>query len=428
MRTLRRSLCIGVVSLSGCGLDLVLPGRDGSTTLNFAILSAGTAAAFAESARNNVFGDAEGLELSTEVLPIEGRIESGADVDIFDLGPVSIGDRVVVSMSTAKSLHGAIGLFDETGAALLINDHRNVYLGRREPYVDVIIRHESQACYVAVSATPGYESVGDYVLAAAKEFALDPPPPRPDAVLLVFDGGIGVRVGTRPSVDIPPFDAGNISLTYADSTHLIAAEITDRVREDYAAYDVLVFSTAEGDRYESGMSRIFFGSYDPDLLGVAEGIDEFNGTHSQQAIVFADTFRALTRLRPTIQELSQAIANVASHEIGHLLGMVHTADPHGLMDVTASLTALMRDQSFSRSPIYADAFPVGDQDAIRYLLDTIGGDESLALADRSKALRLRRIEPADTDLTPARLRLRLSTCCLHEQRSGAAPPVRRIDP
>ena len=415
LRTLCRSLCIGAVSLSGCGLDLGLPRSDGlPTTLNLATINAGGTAAFVESARNNVFGNAESIELSPEALLIEGRIESGADVDIFDLGPVSIGDRVIVSMSTAESLNGAIGLFDATGAALLINDHRNVYLGRTEPYVDVIIRHASEACYVAVSATPGYESVGDYALAASKEIALDPPPPRPDTVLLVFDGGIGVRIGTRPTVDLPPFDAGNISSTFADSTSLIADEITARVREDYAAYDVLVLSTTDGDRYEAGMSRIFFGSYDPELLGVAEGIDEFNATRSQQAIVFTDTFRALTRLRPSVDELSQAIANVASHEIGHLLGMVHTADPRGLMDVTASLAALMRDQVFSRSPIYADAFPVGDQDAIRYLLDTVGGDESLAYAHRTEALRLSRIVHDDGDPTPARLRLRLSTCCLHK--------------
>ena len=419
---LRRSLAVGALALGGCGWDLGRPQSDGSrSTLDLTSLGFGGVAGFVETTRNDLFESAEAVEITSEVMLIEGGINSGADVDVFDLGPVSVGDRVIVSMSTADSLNGAIGLFDATGAALLINDHRNVYLGRTEPFVDITIRHESQACYVAVSATPGYESVGDYALAASKELAIELPPARPDTVLLVFDGGTGVRIGTRAGVNVPVFEAGNIASTFAADTDFIADQITASIREDYAAYDVTVLSTHEGDWHEPGMSRIFFGTYDAALLGVAEGIDEFNATGSQQAIVFTDTFRVMLRLNPSAEELSQAIANVASHEIGHLLGMVHTADPHGIMDVTASLLALMRDQSFSRSPIYADAFPIGDQDAVRHLLDTVGGDQQFAELKQTEALRQRTMEHDDADTTPARLHMGPSTCCL--SKPSAAPSV-----
>ena len=69
-------------------------------------------------------------------------------------------------MAPDGSLDGVIAAFDEAGTALLVNDHRNVYLGLVEPFVDVVVRRESSAFFVAVSATPGYASSGDYVLIA----------------------------------------------------------------------------------------------------------------------------------------------------------------------------------------------------------------------------------------------------------------------
>ena len=412
-RALRRISCVGAVSLCGCGYVIGLQDGEGSRpTLNFATINDEGAAAFVESVQNGLFGTAETVILSGEERLIQGSIDAAHDVDVYDLGPVALGDRVIVTMSTSASLNGAIGLFDATGTALLVNDHRNVYLGRTEPFVDVVVRHESPACYVAVSSTPGYESVGDYALAAAKEFDAEAPPLRPDVVLLVFDGGIGVRIGLRPAVDVPVFDAANISSDYGALTDVIVERIVDFIREDYAPYDVRILATSEGDRYETGDSRIFFGTYDAALLGIAEGIDEFNATGSQQAIVFTDTFRAMLRLHPSVEQVSQAIANVAAHEIGHLLGMVHTADPFGIMDVTASLSELMNDQVFSRSPIHAAAFPVGMQDAVRYLLDTVGGDPTAAFLASASQVRQRLIPRDDGERSPARLRLQLSTCSL----------------
>jgi len=150
--------------------------------------------------------------------------------------------------------------------------------------------------------------------------------------------------------------------------------VVQRVRDDYAAYDATILSTSEGTNYESGMSRVFFGTFDPALLGVAEGVDEFNGARDQEAIVFTDTFDAFVKLSPTLEQMSQALANVTSHEIGHLLGLVHTADIYGVMDVTASLRYLMRDQAFSRSPLEDGTFPVGYQDDALTLAESVGGD------------------------------------------------------
>jgi hypothetical protein len=175
---------------------------------------------------------------------------------------------------------------------------------------------------------------------------------------------------------------------------------------------VNILSTSEGDAGDETASRVFFGTYDSALLGVAEGIDEYNATRAQEAIVFTDTFEAFMTLRPTLEEMSQAIANVASHEIGHLLGLVHTADPRGIMDVTASLSQLLVDQSFTQSRLYDQVFPLGFENEVQMLLDSVGGQAEVVFSAQALSLpkinaeRLRALGPPARGLKP------FSSCCL----------------
>jgi len=341
---------------------------------------------FEESNANGLLELAESVELSAGTSIIRGSISGQSDVDVFDLGPVEPGDRVLISVTPDAGLQSAVALFDDTGSALLVNDHQNVYLGKRGPFVDVVIRKSSRSCLVAYASTPGFASSGDYVLGASIEFPVAIPDPNPDVVLLNFDGASNVRISTRPPADVPSFDAADIDASLAGDTDALIARIVDRVREDFAAFDVTILSTSEGAVADNATTSVHFGRFDPALLGVAEGIDEYNATSGQSAIVFTDTFEAFMVLRPTIGELSQSIANVASHEIGHLLGLVHTADAGDIMDVTASLRALMLNQDFGVAPLYEAVFPIGSQDSAQLLLDGVGGDAGLAFGKmRSRA-------------------------------------------
>ena len=413
--------CLLSFGYGGCGAAVVPPGDAGSpSTLNLSALGFDAIPTHVETTSNNLLDVAESADATRAPQVIRGGISGTDDVDVYDLGPIVPGDRVLVSVTTDPSLEAAVALFDDTGASLLINDHRNVYLGRSGPFVDVVIRRESPSCLVAFSATPGYASQGEYVLGASVEFPMPIPNSRSDVVLLDFGRARGVQVGNRPAMDIPPFDAADIDAAYAGRTERLVAELVARVREDFAGYNVTILSTTEGATDDGTMSRVHFGTFDEALLGVAEGVDEYNALDAQEAMVFTDTFAAFSPLDPSVTEMAQALANVASHEIGHLLGLVHTSDAVDLMDVTASLRELLEDQNFARAPIYAAVFPLGDQDSVQSLLDSVGGDPEVA---RGKPRRLAERDWGDLRYLkrmPARATLRLSRCG-HGGRSHSEP-------
>ena len=405
------------MAIAGCGAYAPTgTANRPQSTLDLSTLGLDDAPRFNESDLNDDFESAERVEPGDAPVVIAGELSTSSDVDVFDLGPAAAGDRVVVNIDAVESLKGAAALFDETGAALLVNDHRNVYLGAKGPFVDLVLRRPTEHTYVAFTSTPSYLTSGAYGLTAAILPGNAVPSPRHDTILLDFRGGQGVRIGSRAPIDVPRFNAADIDPSLSADTDALIELVVAMVREDFAPYHVTILSTSEGEQFDGTTSRLVFGSYDPALLGVAEGVDEYNSDTRQSAIVFTETFEAFMSLDPTLEELAQALANVASHEIGHLLGQVHTKDDQAIMDVTASLSALMEDQVFRTSPLYAAVFPLGQQDSVQGLLDAVGGDESLARAveRRYEGKTAARLRARDTGQSARSVRA-FSRCGLNER-------------
>ncbi len=397
-------LLIGIFGLGGCGFDPTSPGGFAPPTLGSSIIDEGED-------DNDLFEAAERHSVTREGMMLQGELDSAGDIDVYDLGPVVPGDRVVAELAASDGLKGVVALFDDNHDLLLVNDYRNIYLGVATPFIDVVLQRPSQHCYVAVAAAAGTDSLGSYGLITRLEAGTALPEPRPDSVLLDFIGGPGVRIGGRTPVDVPVFDAADIDDRFAGTTDRLIELVVRYVREDFEGFNVTILSTSEGDGPAAGQTRLYFGTLDEGLLGVAEGVDEFNLLSEQEAIVFTDTFRVFNPINPSVDEMARALANVASHEIGHLLGLVHTRGSKDIMDVTASLSQLTLDQYFGRAPLFAEVFPTGAQDSALCLLESVGGDPEVAFAKAQTAAR-RSLSHRDIAGPSARAGLVLSSCDL----------------
>lgn len=372
-RCRRAALCAAampaVISIltapAGCGTD---PVQSVMLTLGFQ-----SSPDFIESRANEQFATAETIAWSGEAdAVIAGTIDSPGDVDVYLLGPLEPGDRVVVDVAAALGLSAAAALFDEAHNALIISDAGFAGGAFGSPYIDFVARRATAACYLVISSDPRDPSTGGYNVHLLRQTGQPIPAPHAQVVVLEFNGAAGVSVGTRSGVNVPPFDAASISPVFAGQTEQIKARLLETVRRDFWGYDVQIFTSDDPVLPDGPHSTVYFGTYNQYLLGLADNVDPYNSLDGQNAIIFTDTFALFMPLDPSPDEMGVALANVTSHEIGHLLGLNHTADPLGIMDITATAFELLQDQTFRRSPLEPSIFLLGWQDATALLLDAVG--------------------------------------------------------
>ncbi|MBI4581824.1 MAG: hypothetical protein HY718_19160 [Planctomycetes bacterium] len=326
-----------------------------------------------ESEPNDTWDQAEAVDFggSVELVGTIAASHGGNDCDFYDLGAAHAGQRLQADLAN----NGAdiqLGLLDEQGRLLAYVDPISPSAGPSR--VDVIL-HESTARLYVMVATRSAASVNrGYTATVTLSRTANPLPMRPQAVVLVFQGATQVRIGSRQPIDVPPFDIADVNSEFAGQNEAAIQSLFEKVRDDYDGLNVTFYRDTDPDRPTQGLTVIYFGNSDARLLGLADNVDPFNGDATQSAILYTDTFSLFNQLRPGFGGTMQVLANVTSHEVGHLLGLRHTADPEDILDVTATARQMLADQFFKTANLHVSVLPYGVQDAPAMLGWSVGGE------------------------------------------------------
>ncbi len=331
---------------------------------------------------NNTFEHAQPATLpeSGEIV-IEGTIAYRQDVDIYALGPAIVGDRIIVDVTGHDGLNTVAALFDGDENLIDASDDRSYYGGLIDPYISQVVRVNTPQLYVGIAvstaryfgSSQGRYDSGSYSIRVRREPNTAVRAARGQIVYLDFEGGAGVQIALEPIVVMSPFSAESISGRLAGQTSYIISLVMDHMRRDFAPFDVTLLDSKHHARPALPHTGLYFGNFNASYLGLADNVDTGNASLQQEAIIFSETLSLWEALQPSAEEIGLALANIAGHELGHLLGLEHAAYQGDLMSTASSARQVLEvDAAFLRSPLQADVFPAGFQDGVATLLLNLG--------------------------------------------------------
>ncbi|MFQ5490689.1 MAG: hypothetical protein ACE5GE_08215 [Phycisphaerae bacterium] len=314
---------------------------------------------------------------SAKSASILGTIDNPGDLDVYDLGPMVRGNRIVVSVDSLTSgFDFSIALFDGDFKLFMDNDDRDLDARRLDPFVDQVVRHEGVNYYLVVgqSAFAGVgPTQGDYRADVEITSGQTVPPTKRQPIFPNFDGG-EVEPDNLLVKNVRAFDASAISVIYAGQDDIIIQSIVDTMRENFDRFDVEIITDPADLPADGQYMTIMFGSRSARAFGISETVDHYNSVQNDTAIIFTESFTPLQFQppRPDAAELGVAIGNIASHEAGHLLGLNHVDDTAALMDAVSPADTFLEDQNFMDAPLSGDILPIGTQDSALLLSESVG--------------------------------------------------------
>lgn len=364
-----------------CGCD-TLPLGDVSPGLDGGLVAGGVAGSFQEAGDNSAFDAAQLVPLGADqTIIISGNIESPTDIDLFSLGAAVAGDRITIDVKGDNGFNTVAALFNENTDLIDANDDRSYYAGEINPYLSRVIRRDTDTLYlgVTVSSTEhfgngnGRYSSGTYTVTVKRESGGVMPEPKKQLVYVDFEGGASVQIGLEPVTTMRPFSAEAISSRLAGETEYLIDRMIEHMKRDYAEFDVEILDSRNHNRPAGAHSTLYVGNYNSKYLGLADNVDTYNNYLEQEAIIYSEDLSMFESLRPSAEETALCLANIASHELGHLLGLEHSRDPLDCMATAATARQIIEnDTSFRRSMMQTDVFPIGFQNEPAILMANIG--------------------------------------------------------
>jgi hypothetical protein len=296
-----------------------------------------------------------------------GRLSGGGDYDLYELGPSLSGDRwSVTNRSLLTGGQFVLALFDEN-LDLLARSASAI------PSLTVILRHDCATVYIGVATKLGGLG-GSYNFYVSRTIGGQVPAPQPQRVWLNFTGVSNLSINKYDGLSFGPFSGSMVGEQFADATDEIKQLIVDTLLDNYADYNVTILTSDTTTQPPEPYTTIHFGGRGDAQLGVADNVDGYNADPRQNAVVFVEALAEYENMALTVPRLGTMIGNIASHELGHLLGLHHVQDGHHVMNRAESGTIwdMTAPQHFDLAELDPDVFPVGQLNAPRLLEETVG--------------------------------------------------------
>lgn len=111
------------------------------------------------------FDQAKGVAYdSSDFAALPGTVSERSDVDVYNLGPLAAGDRIVVNVDGAASLDATVACFDADGRLFRENDDEDLAANKLDPFFDEIVRRDSSQYFLAITSSPFGPSSGEYTI------------------------------------------------------------------------------------------------------------------------------------------------------------------------------------------------------------------------------------------------------------------------